>query len=351
MTLSVCMIVKNEESNIEAALSDFREFADEIIINDTGSTDKTEILTKRYQNDNVKYFKSEWKDDFSYSRNLSLAKASCDWIIWLDADDRIPEQSVKDLIKLKTAPIDRCFQFRIKNTINGLPLGAQWIQLRMFPNRSDIRFKGAIHEQIVYDCRKVGLKELSINTEIHHTGYDSEELTVNKTKRNLRLMNLSNYGQNPTEKMAIAASHYRLKDWGKGIDIYSKLFEEGKINQLSHGIKFQLPALIGRGYYRRKQFETAIEWFNLADMNNIEAAYEKAQCYECKQDFPNALKHYMRVLAMPEILIVQAQEYHYCKMHSFHLAWRIMIGLKMYKESLKILDEMHNIYPEFKMEP
>ncbi len=95
ITISLCMIVKNEEDVIERCLKCAKEIADEIIIVDTGSTDSTVEIASRYTNQ-IYYF--DWVDDFSKARNYSFSKATKDYIMWLDADDIILE---KDLMQFK----------------------------------------------------------------------------------------------------------------------------------------------------------------------------------------------------------------------------------------------------------
>lgn len=97
-SISVCMIVKNEESVLENCLNSCKSFADEIIIVDTGSTDKTKEIAKKFTN-NIYNFK--WCDDFSKARNFSFSKATKDYCMWLDADDLILKKDQEKIIKLK----------------------------------------------------------------------------------------------------------------------------------------------------------------------------------------------------------------------------------------------------------
>lgn len=97
-TLSLCMIVKNEEEVIARCLDSVRFLADEIIIIDTGSTDRTVHICKNY---GVKLFHFDWCDDFSAARNFAFSHASCDYILWLDADDIIEPDENQKLLQLK----------------------------------------------------------------------------------------------------------------------------------------------------------------------------------------------------------------------------------------------------------
>ena len=98
ISISLCMIVKNEEKVIERCLRSVKNLVDEIIIVDTGSTDKTKEIVHRYTN-NVYDFK--WCDDFSKARNFSFSKATKEYILWLDADDVILKQDREMFISLK----------------------------------------------------------------------------------------------------------------------------------------------------------------------------------------------------------------------------------------------------------
>ena len=82
ITLSLCMIVKNEEETLARCLDSIKDAVDEIIIADTGSTDSTVKIAKRYT-DKVYHF--DWVYDFSAARNFSFSKASSDYCMWLDA--------------------------------------------------------------------------------------------------------------------------------------------------------------------------------------------------------------------------------------------------------------------------
>ena len=98
ITVSLCMIVKNEEAVLARCLESVRKLVDEIVIVDTGSTDKTVEIAKGYTD---KVFHFEWIDDFSAARNFSFEKAAMDYQMWLDADDIVPEDSARRIKELK----------------------------------------------------------------------------------------------------------------------------------------------------------------------------------------------------------------------------------------------------------
>lgn len=104
ITVSLCMIVKNEENTIGRCLSSASAIADEIIVVDTGSTDRTKKVVEKFAG---KIYDFEWIDDFSAARNFAFGKASMDYLLWLDADDIIFPADLVKFRRLKdTLPAD-----------------------------------------------------------------------------------------------------------------------------------------------------------------------------------------------------------------------------------------------------
>ncbi|MGL5329537.1 MAG: tetratricopeptide repeat-containing glycosyltransferase family 2 protein [Peptostreptococcaceae bacterium] len=98
ISISLCMIVKDEEAVIRRCLESVKNIADEIIVVDTGSTDKTKEIVNEYTN---KIYDFEWIDDFSAARNYSFSKATKEYVMWIDADDVILPYDQEEFLKLK----------------------------------------------------------------------------------------------------------------------------------------------------------------------------------------------------------------------------------------------------------
>lgn len=98
ITISLCMIVRNEENSLQRCLSSVGTLADEIIIVDTGSTDKTQEVASSF---GATIYEFEWIDNFSAARNFAFSKATKEYILWLDADDYLQESDVVLFRKLK----------------------------------------------------------------------------------------------------------------------------------------------------------------------------------------------------------------------------------------------------------
>ena len=190
--LSQCMIVKNEEKNIERALSWAKPIAFEQIVVDTGSTDKTVEIAEEA---GAKVYHFEWINDFSKAKNHAIEQATGDWIAFLDADEYLSPEDAKKLIsKLEEIESD---PNQYKNTTI---LKMPWIQLddngeilsiseqtRIFRNIKEIRYVGRIHEQVSVTGEILMVDEISIM----HTGYAvTEYREKGKAERNIHLLRM-----------------------------------------------------------------------------------------------------------------------------------------------------------------
>ena len=189
--LSQVMIVKNEEKNIEKALSWARRTAFEQIVVDTGSTDRTVEIAERM---GAKVFHFEWIKDFSAAKNFAIEQASGNWIAFLDADEYFTEINTKKLmIFLKRIMSDPHMRenFHVINCAwtnvdeEGNRISTQ-DQERIFRNLPSVRYIGRIHERL--GVSKDNIVEVD-EIEIIHTGYSETALKeTGKAERNVSML-------------------------------------------------------------------------------------------------------------------------------------------------------------------
>lgn len=148
VTVSLCMIVKNEEAVLARCLNSVKDIVDEIIIVDTGSTDKTKEIASSFTE---KIYDFPWIDDFSAARNYSFEKATMDYCFWLDADDIVPEKSREDILFLKkTLSSDTdivMMKYETGFDESGKPTYTYYRE-RFIRNYKGFLWQGAIHEVI-----------------------------------------------------------------------------------------------------------------------------------------------------------------------------------------------------------
>ena len=147
--ISLCMIVKDEEDVIARCLDSVKDLVDEIIIVDTGSTDRTKEIVSKYTD---KIYDFEWVNDFSKARNFSFSKATKDYILWLDADDIILETELKKLKQLKEeldGSVD-LYQMKYNYIVdeNNVPTLVQ-IRARLLKRSKNYQWVSKIHEVII----------------------------------------------------------------------------------------------------------------------------------------------------------------------------------------------------------
>jgi hypothetical protein len=169
--LSVCMIVKNEERFLGQCLASVKDIADELIVIDTGSTDRT-VEIARENGAQVGYF--EWCDDFAAARNASITPATGDWILFLDADEELSSIEKAELPQLLNRTQVSLFRLPLINIHHGEEF--QSYVPRLFRNSPGVMFYGCVHEGVLSFIEKICSPwKLSIdfcNLKILHHGYE-----------------------------------------------------------------------------------------------------------------------------------------------------------------------------------
>ncbi len=179
--VTAALIVLDEEAHIGPCLATLNSLADEIVVVDTGSVDRTPEIAARM---GARVLNVPWCDDFAYARNAGLAEASGEWVLYVDADERVDlHGDLRDILADREAVAARV-KFRASSRVT-----PYW-EYRLFRNRQDIRFRGAIHETVLPDIRAIvdrgDGKIVDAPLSFRHLGYEGD-LTA-KHRRNLPLL-------------------------------------------------------------------------------------------------------------------------------------------------------------------
>lgn len=193
-TVSLCLIVKNEERCISRFLNKHIDYFDEIIIVDTGSSDNTMNIISTYSHNykKIKIFNYDWKNDFSAARNYAKSKAKNDWIFFLDADEYIEFEGINKLydflklIDLYKNKESMSFSIKIQN-INSNILN-ETMQRILF-NNSKLNYYGRVHEYVKLNDFEIENNNCCLNIVAYHDGYEQSVINhKNKISRNLTLL-------------------------------------------------------------------------------------------------------------------------------------------------------------------
>ncbi|CBE68840.1 MAG: tetratricopeptide repeat protein [Candidatus Methylomirabilis oxygeniifera] len=222
--VSLCMIVKNEERYLPDCLANAGPFVDEIVVVDTGSTDRTvEIATAA----GARVFREEWRDDFAAARNQSLRRAVGDWILVLDADERLVGNSGPLMRDLVEVPDVAAYLVKLQcPTHGGSALGTiplRWLP-RLFRSRIGARYEGVIHECLLPSLRGKG-KIIYSEMTLEHLGYlQTHEVMQAKAMRNLRLLEdqVSRTPEDSLTWIQLAETHMTLSQQDQAIASYRR---------------------------------------------------------------------------------------------------------------------------------
>ena len=186
--LSLGMIVRDESRFIAGALESVRGIADEVVVVDTGSTDDTVAIASCH---GARLFHEAWKDDFAAARNESLRRCTAEWVLILDADERLAPGQGEALRRCCDDRTASAFTLLVRSTAT-MPTGPS-VQVmpyaRLFRNDPRFRFEGTIHEQISPSIERAGGTIRPSGIIIEHLGYgQGVDVLRKKADRNLRLL-------------------------------------------------------------------------------------------------------------------------------------------------------------------
>ena len=225
--LTVCVIARNEQQNLARCLSSIKDLASQIVVVDTGSTDRTIEIARSLA---AEIYEFAWCDDFSAARNAALEHARGDWVLILDADEELPpDQHARLRVDLEN---DKVIALRLPLVNEGQEAEGRTCVPRLFRNAPGVYFSGRIHEQVFTSLVALG-KEWGLGTavgtaQILHHGYTQEAVKDrNKVERNLKLLRLA-VEENPNDlnlAMNLGLELVRSGDLDTGLVHYRRAFD------------------------------------------------------------------------------------------------------------------------------
>jgi tetratricopeptide (TPR) repeat protein len=201
--LSVCMIARDEETTLPRCLASVAPIADEILVVDTGSADRTREVARVF---GARVFEHPWTGDFSAARNHSLEQARGRWILVLDADETLAHRDLEPLRELTraSATAPRAYTITTRNYVRSTnktrwvgnrgeyaeEAGTGWYpseKVRLFSNDRRIRFENPVHELVEPALERIGIEPRPADIPVHHFGKLEEERVAEKGERYLEL--------------------------------------------------------------------------------------------------------------------------------------------------------------------
>ncbi|HEX4590689.1 MAG TPA: glycosyltransferase, partial [Gemmataceae bacterium] len=247
--VSLCMIVRNEEQNLPDCLRGLSELFNEIVVVDTGSTDRTKEIAAELGGKVVDF---PWCDDFAAARNASLDAAAGDWVMWLDADDRLDDADRAKLKELFTRLGTENAAYAMKCAcVGGGPGKSATVvdHVRLFRNDPRLRWTYRVHEQILLAIRAIQAEVRWADVTIRHLGYADSALRRRKLDRDLRLLHLDDAAKpdDPFTLFNLGMVYHELGKTAEALPLLHRSLERSKSTD---SIVRKLYALIA-GCHRR----------------------------------------------------------------------------------------------------
>ena len=295
VSVSLCMIVKNEEEVLGRCLSSVADLVDEIIIVDTGSTDHTREIAAQFTS---LIFDFSWQDDFAAARNESFAHASMDYCMWLDADDVLLEEDRTAFLSLKEA-LDPAVSVVMAPYHTGFDQSGRvtfsYYRERLIKNRAGMSWEGAVHE-VVTPAGRIEYTDFAVTHRKARPGDPDRNLRIYQAQLD------AGKALEPRQQFYYGRELYYHRRWEEALAVFEAFLSDGRgwvennidacchcaycREQLGQG-ETALAALLRTFTYDRPRAEVCCElgrWFFQRERYN-QAAYWYALALTCpRQD-------------------------------------------------------------------
>lgn len=309
LPVSVCIIAKNEEKNIERCLSSLQPYGFELVVVDTGSTDRTKELASKYTD---KIYDFIWCDDFSAARNFSLEKATNNWIFMMDCDEWIEDIDIEELQYFRKH-LSHAAGSVTRRNLTGTPENPSMTtdQTERFFSKKLYKYTGVIHEQLTPKYEK-SFETFLLNTTIGHDGYlMSEEERMKKSRRNITLLE-KQLAERPDDP-------YTLYQLGKGYEIINDAanachyFEKALRPDLDPELAYVQALVIsyGESLLETGQIQKALSLENIYDQfaTTADFVYLMGIIYLKNEEYEKALDQFEKALTFPSARRIGANSF------------------------------------------
>lgn len=289
-TISLCMIVRDEEAVLARCLESVKDLVDEIVIVDTGSKDGTKEIAAFYTD---KIYDFMWIDNFAAARNYSFSRATKEYCMWLDADDVLPAKEKEKLRSWKTkewkSKLPDVVMMKYVTAFDEVGNGTfSFYRERLLKREKGFWWKGRVHEAIVPEG-KIEYLDVSIEHHSKKTVYSDRNLRIyEKMKKDGIIFEARDLFYYARELYYHGKNREAVDNFVKFLALpegfmenkveacriaayccYARNDEERAVDFLMQALKYRVPSGelccdIGKHYFDREEWETAIFWYKSA---------------------------------------------------------------------------------------
>ncbi|UCG61972.1 MAG: tetratricopeptide repeat protein [Candidatus Zixiibacteriota bacterium] len=307
-TISVCMIVKNEEKLLPGCLESVRDWVDEIVIVDTGSTDRTVEIAESF---GARIFHQLWEGNFSKHRNYSLEQATCDWVFIIDADERFVQEDIAEIRRLINQDEVGIISINVYNVYGtNEELQTFLPSVRFWRRHLDLRYEGIVHNLL-----ELGMEHpvTRSRARIKHLGYDLDKQKMSQKFERTKTLLEKQLEENPDNYFALFNYAQLLKSEGGVFSAKNapKVLESAKRaieltdpdDRSQRHIHLMCLDQVASASFYLGDCDTALEYAQRAlelKPNYLDSLMVKAYVYAQREDWERAREAYQEYLDVQE---------------------------------------------------